>query len=49
MVIPGVTTRKFRENRLSSGLASLLSPCHAMSMAMTSVLPLPVAILKASR
>ena len=49
MVMPGVTIRKVSENRASWGLASLLSACHAMSIAMTTVFPLPVAILKAMR
>src|SRR4051794_9957790 len=44
-----VTTRKASENRLSWALASLLSACQAMSMAMTTVFPEPVAILKAIR
>jgi len=44
-----VTTRKASENRLSWALASLLSACQAMSIAMTTVLPEPVAILKAMR
>ena len=35
--------------RLSWGSASLLSVCQAMSIAMTTVLPEPVAILKARR
>ena len=47
--MPGVTTRKASENRLSWVLASLFSACQAMSIAMTTVLPEPVAILKAIR
>ena len=47
--MPGVTIRKVSEKRASCGLASLLSVCQAMSMAMTTVLPEPVAILKAMR
>ncbi len=46
--MPGVTMRNVSENRASCGLASLLSVCQAMSMAMTTVLPEPVAIFKAS-
>ena len=49
MVMPGVTMRNVSEKRASCGLASLLSVCQAMSMAMTTVLPEPVAILKAMR
>src|SRR5271157_5864996 len=44
MVMPGVTTRNVSENRLSFGLAILFKACQAMSMAMTTVLPEPVAI-----
>ena len=47
--MPGVTIRKVSEKRASCGLARLLSACQAMSMAMTTVLPEPVAILKAIR
>ena len=47
--MPGVTIRKVSEKRASCGLASLFSVCQAMSMAMTTVLPEPVAILKAMR
>ena len=47
--MPGVTIRKVSEKRASCGLASLLSACQAMSMAMTTVLPEPVAILNAMR
>ena len=49
MVMPGVTIRKVSEKRASWGLASLLSACQAMSIAMTTVLPVPVAILSAMR
>ena len=45
--MPGVTIRKVSEKRASCGLASLLSACQAISMAMTTVLPEPVAILNA--
>ena len=47
--MPGVTIRKVSEKRASCGLASLLSACQAMSIAMTTVLPVPVAILNAMR
>ena len=47
--MPGVTTRKASVKRASCGLASLLSACQAMSIAMTTVLPAPVAILSAMR
>ncbi len=47
--MPGVTIRKVSEKRASCGLASLLSVCQAMSIAMTTVLPEPVAILNAMR
>ena len=46
---PGVTMRKASPNRASCGLASLFSDCQAMSIAMTTVLPEPVAILNAIR
>ena len=49
MVMPGVTIRNASEKRASCGLASLLSACQAMSIAMTTVLPEPVAILNAMR
>ena len=49
MVMPGVTIRKVSEKRASCGLARLLRVCQAMSMAMTTVLPEPVAILNAVR
>ncbi len=49
MVMPGVTIRNRSEKRLSCGFACLLSACHAMSMAISTVLPEPVAILKANR
>ena len=47
--MPGVTIRKVSEKRASCGLASLFNVCQAISIAMTSVLPEPVAILKAIR
>ncbi len=49
MVMPGVTMRNASLKRASCGFASLLSACQAMSIAMTTVLPQPVAILKAMR
>ena len=49
MVIPGVTMRKASEKRASWGLASLFKVCQAMSIAMTTVFPEPVAILNAVR
>ncbi len=47
--MPGVTIRNVSEKRLSCGLASLFRACQAINMAMTTVLPEPVAILKAMR
>jgi hypothetical protein len=49
MVMPGVTMRKASPNRRSCGLATLLSVCQAISIAITTVLPVPVAILCATR
>ena len=49
MVRPGVTTRNPRVNRRLPGRRTALTVCHAMSMAMTVVLPAPVASLRASR
>ena len=46
MVMPGVTTRNVSEKRASCVLASLFSACQAISIAMTTVLPAPVAILQ---
>ena len=48
-MIPGVTTRNRSLNRRSCGLAALLSACQAMSIAIRTVLPEPVAILNANR
>ncbi len=48
-MIPGLTIKKVSLKRASWGFASLLSVCQATSMAMTTVLPDPVAILRASR
>jgi hypothetical protein len=41
--------RKASPNRRSCGLATLLSVCQAISIAITTVLPVPVAILCATR
>ena len=49
MVRPGVTIRNPRVNRRLPGRRTALTTCHAMSMAMTVVLPAPVASLSASR
>ena len=47
--MPGVTTKNASEKRLSEGLMDLLSASQAMSIAMRVVLPVPVAILSATR
>ena len=47
--MPGVTTRKASVKRLSRGAARLFNVCHAISIAISTVLPEPVAILKAMR
>jgi len=49
MVMPGVTTRKPRVNRLDDGWRTALIVCQAMIMAITVVLPAPVASLSARR
>jgi hypothetical protein len=49
MVMPGATIRKPRENVLLLGCRAALTACHAMSIAMTVVLPAPVASLSARR
>ena len=49
MVMPGVTRRKPRLNSVLPGERTALTVCQAMSMAMTVVLPLPVAIFSAMR
>ena len=49
MVIPGVTTRKRLAKRASFGVITLLMVCQAMSIAITTVLPVPVAILSPTR
>ena len=48
-MIPGVTTRNPRVNRGLPGRRTALTVCHAMSMAITVVLPAPVASFRASR
>ena len=49
MVMPGVTIRKPRLKRLLFGRRTALTVCQAISIAMTVVLPLPVAIFRAMR
>ena len=49
MVIPGVTTRNPRVNLLLWGLRTALMVCQAIIMAITVVLPAPVASFKARR
>ena len=49
MVMPGVTTRKLRVNRELCGRRTALTVCQAISIAMTVVLPAPVASLRANR
>ena len=49
MVMPGATTRKPRVKRLLLGCRTALIVCHAMIMAMTVVLPAPVASFRARR
>ena len=46
---PGATTSTFLENRASCGWAALFRICQAMTIAMTTVLPDPVAILEQRR
>ena len=48
IVMPGVTIRKAREKSFES-LRAAFTACQAISMAMTVVLPLPVAIFMARR
>ena len=48
MVNPGVTTRNRLANVRSYGAWTLLIACHAVSIAMTTVLPVPVAIFSAT-
>src|ERR1700704_967751 len=47
--MPGVTIRNAREKRSEPGVRTALSVCQAMIIAMTVVLPAPVAIFKAMR
>jgi hypothetical protein len=49
MVMPGATIRKPRVNCLLPGWRTAFTVCQAISMAMTVVLPAPVASLSASR
>ncbi|CFN63427.1 Uncharacterised protein [Bordetella pertussis] len=49
MVRPGATSRKPRVNLLLCGWRTALTVCQAMSMAMTVVLPAPVASFSAKR
>ncbi len=49
MVMPGVTTRKPRVKRLLLGRRTAFTVCQAISIAITVVLPAPVASLSASR
>ena len=49
IVRPGVMTRNRLAKRASFGWATLLSVCQAMSIAITTVLPEPVAIFSATR
>ena len=46
---PGVTIRNPRVNRDLPGRRTALMVCHAMIMAITVVLPAPVASLRAKR
>ena len=49
MVRPGVTTRKPRVNRRLLGCRTALMVCQAMIIAITVVLPAPVASFNAAR
>ncbi len=49
MVRPGATTRKPRVNCLLAGWRTAFTVCQAMSMAITVVLPAPVASFRAMR
>ena len=49
MVRPGATTRNPRVNRLLLGRRTALTVCQAMSIAITVVLPAPVASFSAKR
>ena len=48
-MIPGVTTRKRFAKRASDGAITLLIACQAISIAITTVLPVPVAIFRPTR
>ena len=47
--MPGATSRKPFAKRREDGFATAFAVCHAISIAMTVVLPAPVAIFIASR
>ena len=47
--MPGVMMRNRLANRASRGLCALFSVCQAISIAITTVLPAPVAIFSAIR
>ena len=47
--MPGVTTRNRLVKRASRALKALLATCQAISIAITTVLPLPVAIFTPRR
>ena len=47
--MPGVTTRNRLAKRASFGVITLLMVCQAMIIAITTVLPVPVAIFSATR
>ena len=49
MVIPGVTTKNRLAKRASLGVITLLTVCQAINMAITTVLPVPVAIFNPTR
>lgn len=49
MVIPGVMMRNPREKMLDIGERTAFTVCHAINIAMTVVLPEPVAIFRARR
>ena len=49
MVMPGATIRKPRENCLLAGRRTAFTVCQAISMAITVVLPAPVASFRAMR
>ncbi len=49
IVMPGVTMRNASEKVVEFGRRALFTACQAMIIAMTVVLPAPVAILQARR